>query len=46
MKLNEKLETEKKGHVYKAILSECDGREYSISYPLEGYGVAIFTYNY
>lgn len=25
---------------------ECDGRKYSIAYPLAPYGVAVFTYNY
>ena len=29
---------------YKAVKSECDGREYSFSYPLPGYGVAVFKY--
>ena len=23
---------------------ECDGKEYSIAYPLPAYGVAVFTY--
>ena len=27
---------------YKAVKSECDGREYSISYPLPQFGVAVF----
>lgn len=27
---------------YKAVKSECDGREYSISYPLPSFGVAVF----
>ena len=27
---------------YKAVKSECDGREYSISYPLPPFGVAVF----
>lgn len=31
---------------YKAVKSECDGRDYSISYPLPGYGVAIFKFSY
>ncbi len=31
---------------YKAVKSECDGRDYSISYPLPGYGVAIFRFSY
>ena len=29
---------------YKAVKSECDGREYSFAYPLQGYGVAVFKY--
>ena len=29
---------------YKAVKSECDGREYSFAYPLPGYGVAVFKY--
>ena len=29
---------------YKAVKSECDGRSYSFSYPLPGYGVAVFKY--
>ena len=28
--------------IYKAVKSECDGREYSISYPLPPFGVAVF----
>ena len=31
---------------YKAVKSECGGRDYSISYPLPGYGVAIFRFSY
>ena len=31
---------------YKEVKSECDGRDYSISYPLPGYGVAIFRFSY
>ena len=31
---------------YKAVKAECDGRDYSISYPLPGYGVAIFKFSY
>ena len=27
---------------YKAVKSECDGREYSIAYPLPPFGVAVF----
>lgn len=29
---------------YKAVLSECDGRTYSILYPLSPYGVAVFRF--
>ncbi|MDD3339303.1 MAG: 1,4-alpha-glucan branching protein GlgB [Lachnospiraceae bacterium] len=29
---------------YKAVKSECDGREYSLAYNLPGYGVAVFVY--
>ncbi|MCI7522560.1 1,4-alpha-glucan branching protein GlgB [Roseburia hominis] len=29
---------------YKAVESECDGRPYSIAYPLEPYGVAVFRF--
>ena len=29
---------------YKAVKTECDGREYSFAYPLPGYGVAVFKY--
>ena len=29
---------------YKAVEAECDGRPYSIAYPLEPYGVAVFRY--
>ena len=35
---------EKRPVSYKAELSECDGKEYSIAYPLPGYGVAVFSY--
>lgn len=31
---------------YKPEHMECDGREYSIGYPLPAYGVAIFTFSY
>ncbi|MCR5665669.1 MAG: 1,4-alpha-glucan branching protein GlgB [Eubacterium sp.] len=44
MQLNETLKDSKE-HTYEAVLSECDGREYSIAYPLKGYGVAVFQYN-
>ncbi|MFV0465867.1 MAG: 1,4-alpha-glucan branching protein GlgB [Lachnospiraceae bacterium] len=30
---------------YRAKKQECDGREYSFSYPLSGYGVAVFKYS-
>ena len=29
---------------YKAVKKECDGREYSFSYPLPAYGVAVFKF--
>lgn len=29
---------------YRAVKSECDGREYSFEYPLSPYGVAVFRY--
>ena len=35
---------EKRPISYKAKPVECDGKEYSISYPLPGYGVAVFAY--
>ena len=35
---------EKRPVSYKAKPVECDGREYSISYPLPGFGVAVFAY--
>ena len=35
---------EKRPASIKAEHSECDGREYSIEYPLPGYGVAVFSY--
>lgn len=35
---------EKRPASIKAEHSECDGREYSIAYPLPGYGVAVFSY--
>ena len=31
---------------YKPEQMECDGRDYSIAYPLPAYGVAIFTFSY
>ena len=45
---DEKFQTEgtKRPLSYKAVKSECDGRDYSISYPLPGYGVAIFRFSY
>ena len=30
--------------VYKAVKSECDGRDYSFAYPLPPYGVAVFEF--
>ena len=35
---------EKRPLIYKAEKKECDNRPYSFSYPLPGYGVAIFLY--
>ncbi len=32
------------GETYVPCQSECDGRQYSISYPLAPYGVAVFVY--
>ena len=29
---------------YKAKKKECDGRKYSIEYPLPAYGVAVFKF--
>ena len=29
---------------YKAVKKECDGRDYSIAYPLPAYGVAVFKF--
>ncbi|CDA24322.1 1 4-alpha-glucan branching enzyme GlgB [Roseburia sp. CAG:197] len=29
---------------YKAVKKECDGRDYSIAYPLPAYGVAVFQF--
>ncbi len=34
----------KRKTTYTPVESECDGRDYSIEYPLAPYGVAIFTY--
>ena len=34
----------KKKTVYVPVKSECDGREYSIAYPLAAYGAAIFVF--
>lgn len=34
----------KKSVHFMAVRKECDGREYSISYPLGAYGVAVFTF--
>ena len=33
-----------KGKVFKAEKKNCDNREFSFAYPLEAYGVGIFTY--
>ena len=30
--------------VYKPVKQECDGQEYSIAYPLQPYGVAVFEF--
>lgn len=30
--------------IYQAKASECDGQPYSIDYPLQGYGVAVFKF--
>ncbi len=35
---------EKRPNSIKAVHLECDGREYSIAYPLPAYGVAVFSY--
>ena len=40
--LDENGETQPK--IFKAEKKECDNRPYSFSYPLPGYGVAIFLY--
>ena len=37
---------EEKPLSYKAKKQECDGRDYSIAYPLAGYGVAVFRFSY
>jgi 1,4-alpha-glucan branching enzyme len=34
----------KKKSVYVPVKSDCDGREYSIAYPLAAYGAAIFVF--
>ncbi len=36
---------ERKGHIYTAAHRECDGREWSIGYPLPAYGAAVFRYH-
>ena len=36
--------TGKKKVTYTADKSECDGRDYSIKYPLSAYGVAVFSF--
>ena len=33
-----------KPKTYKAEKADCDGRKYSIAYPLSGYGVAVFKF--
>lgn len=35
---------EKRPITYTPVKQECDGRAYSISYPLPAYGVAVFTF--
>ncbi len=35
----------KKPRIYKAVPEECDGRPYSISYPLASYGAAVFEFS-
>ena len=30
--------------VYKPVKQECDGQKYSIAYPLQPYGVAVFEF--
>ncbi|MCR4868991.1 MAG: 1,4-alpha-glucan branching protein GlgB [Lachnospiraceae bacterium] len=39
-------EQTKKKKTYVPEQKECDGREYSVAYPLSPYGVAVFTYDY
>ncbi|SCW66541.1 1,4-alpha-glucan branching enzyme [Lachnospiraceae bacterium C10] len=39
-------EQAKKKKTYVPEQKECDGREYSVAYPLSPYGVAVFTYDY
>ena len=36
--------TTERSVVYKAVKSECDGREYSFAYDLPAYGIAIFKF--
>ena len=36
--------TTERPFVYKAVKSECDGREYSFAYDLPAYGIAIFKF--
>ena len=40
----EGLLPETKGHIYTARQAECDGKEYSIAYPLPAYGTAVFRF--
>ena len=30
--------------IYKPVKQECDGKKYSIAYPLPAYGVAVFEF--
>ena len=39
-------EGRKRPQSYKAKHQECDGREYSIAYPLSAYGVAVFRFTH
>ena len=39
-------EGRKRPQSYKAKHRECDGREYSIAYPLSAYGVAVFRFTH
>ena len=35
---------EKRPLTYTPVAQECDGRQYSIAYPLPAYGVAVFVF--